>query len=472
MRVVSVVGFKLVFGKLRHLPVLITATLLLLPYSVSLAGSVTDDLLRLDQQFARLSTEVYRENNTTPRFSNLNALRQHISRLAAQDNTYAAVRILHANSTLLETNIYEGIVQYFADILLAENDLEFLQLLYDAAINDGDPYAVARLSYRLAQYNYDRYQWQSALDYLENVHRNLGLPYAHHALLLGGSSLQHLKKHRESVKLYEQIPADSPFYTYARLNIAIAYIRQDWWTDARITINEVLKLQHEEKIPEIVNRLYLVLGYLLLHKEYYRDAREAFRNIALDSRYLNRALLGLGLAAASETDFVGALNALLTLKQKDTGGLEIDESYVLLPYVYEKLNQSMTASAGYNECTRHTKEYINAIDTLLHNHPYSKDIEFSPGDQSVLRLGNTAISVDDKIPAFLLRNIKNLRLFKRHINSSGLQTKIGALLQQHLQLYGRIIDDELKQRKQYLQSYMNQCRLGTAKLFDKNEAAN
>ena len=90
---------------------------------------------------------------------------------------------------------------------------------------------------------------------------------------------KHLKKHRQAIENYNKVPASSEYYVYAQLNSAIANIRQGWWTDAQTTINDVIKNTHIDNSNELTNRLYLTLGYLLLQKEYFRDARNAFMKI-------------------------------------------------------------------------------------------------------------------------------------------------------------------------------------------------
>ena len=329
---------------------------------------------------------------------------------------------------------------------------------------EADSYTLSRIAYQIAKYYFDRKQWQSSLEYLKDVYENLSIEHSHHALLLTGAALQKLKQHRQSIKFYQRVPKDSPYYAHAKLNIAVAYFRQGWWTDASIAINEAVKNQATIKDKEMLNRLHLVLGYLLLHKEYYRDARESFRNIELNSLYANRALIGLGLSAASEQDFVGALNALIVLKQKNSDDLSGDETYVLLPYVYEKLNQSMTASASYNECMLYLQKKISAIEQLLGNKHYRSLATHSLASSASSPIGP---------PEYILNNIKNLTRFKSlELNNKKLNRQIELLLGKHVQFYDRTVNAQLKQQQKYLHSYLNQCRFGLAKLFDKNETEN
>src|SRR5690606_31020616 len=183
---------------------------------------------------------------------------------------------------------------------------------------------------------FERKAWDKAQQYLSAIEVQNALTKAEsdYTSIMRGIILQMHKKHRESVKHYDSITDTSDYYTYAQLNKAIAFIRQGWWTDAHIAINDALKKNTPKKLTELNNRLYLVLGYSQLQHEFYRDARQTFRNIALDSQYVNRALLGIGLCALHQGDFVGALNAFKLLQSKQQDDIFVTESYLLLAFVY------------------------------------------------------------------------------------------------------------------------------------------
>ncbi|HNG62087.1 MAG TPA: tetratricopeptide repeat protein, partial [Cellvibrionaceae bacterium] len=115
-----------------------------------------------------------------------------------------------------------------------------------------------------------------------------------YAALLNGVLLQKQKKHREAAKLYEKIPATSPLYLNAQLNLATANIRQDWWSDAISLVNKARSQQGKQQ-TELSNHLLMTLGFIQLKAGFYRDAASSFSNITQDSQYAKRAALGLGL---------------------------------------------------------------------------------------------------------------------------------------------------------------------------------
>jgi hypothetical protein len=344
--------------------------------------------------------------------------------------------------------------------------------IFAAIKQDGDKSLLATSNFIFAKYYAIRNEWVRTGQLLEGTFTELAATDATYAYLLKGVALQELKKHREAIRYYKKVASDSPYYREAQLNIAIASIRQGWWTDA----NNIIKKVTGDTVPtghdEILNRLQLVLGYALLQREYYRNARDEFRKISLKSRYTNRALLGIGLTATNQGDYIGGLNALSILKQKKTFDLSVDESYLLLPYVYDKLQQEITVSASYTEAMNYYQNRIKSIENLIGTHktflPENYDRE-----TSTLTINDNRLDYGSIYPSSFIENYRLLlRLADRTI--SGNESKqIQNLLTKYDNSYQRIINTLLEQRLSYLNSYLNQSRYGFARFLDSNsETAN
>lgn len=272
--------------------------------------------------------------------------------------------------------------------------------------------------------------------------------------------------------VYSQIAKTSKYYPIARLNIATAYIRQDWWTDAHIEINNILNHKEIKTNKEMVNRLYLVLGYSLLRKEFYRDSREAFRNIEIDSKYFNKALLGISLTATNQEDYIGALNAINILKEKQSFDLSVDESHLLLPYIYEKLEQNLTASASYTDAQSYYQSRINNINTIKNKTDISAEKILRNNSQLVIE--NNVIDFSKHFPISFLENtarLNKLSKFKSNIKNKKIISQLNIIKDKHHQLLTKIVSVIFDNRLTYLNSYMNQARFGLARLFDNSNTA-
>ena len=362
--------------------------------------------------------------------------------------------------------------------LLDNNNLLVANKLYTHAKNEADKSLISNISFIYAGYYLKRKKWKKVLQYTEDTYTDLSDDDANLARLYTGIAMQKVKQHRRAVNIYSKIPQQSKYYPAARLNIATAYIRQDWWTDAHIKINEILKpKQKNNKIKvdrEMISRLYLILGYSLLNKEFYRDSREAFRNIEINSQYFNKALLGIALTATNQEDYIGALNAINILKAKKTFDLSVDESHLLLPYIYEKLNQNMTASASYSDAQKYYQERIKNVSALKNNAQNNIDIKKILANNNHVNIKNNIINFSNNIPVSFLENISRideLSNYSSQYNNMKLKNDFSRLKNKHKKLLSEIFSELIEQRLTYLNSYMNQSRFGLARLFDNSNTA-
>lgn len=409
------------------------------------------------------------------RTRSLKRLNLQLQKLSKQNKNAIGLCLIHNHLPLIQENIDSKEIFSIFQFLLDNNNLVFANKLYIQAKNDGDNSLLSNISFIYARYYLERKKWKKVLQYTAGTYNDLSIEEANLARLFTGIALQKTKKHRQAVKIYSKIPSHSKHYAAARLNIATAYIRQDWWTDAHIEINKILSNKKTKTNDEMVNRLYLVLGYSLLHKEFYRDSREAFRNIEINSTYFNKALLGIALTATSQEDFIGALNAINILKSKKSFDLSVDESHILLPYIYEKLNQNMTASASYTDAQKYYRERIENINTIKNTTQHNISAQDILKNNKYFEIENNIINVSDHIPVVLLKNsiiLDDISKYIDHINNAALKNNYQKLKVKYKKSLSQTLTVIFDQRLTYLNSYMNQSRFGLARLFDNSNTAN
>jgi hypothetical protein len=325
----------------------------------------------------------------------------------------------------------------------------------------------------MAKYHFARNEWKETIGIVESARSDLPPEDYNHALLMQGIALQHLQKHRVALAQYAKITKSSRYYAAARLNMAVANIRQDWWTDAHIIINDLLKDKAPASNSALTDRLYTVLGYSFLQQQYYRNSRDAFRNVNLDGQYTNKALLGIALTAAYQDDYVGALNAIKILKDKKAGDLPVDEANLLQPYFYEKLQQLTTANAGYAEAILYYEKRISSIKDALQVSPEEINKQLGAGSSNSVTINGEVVDLGEKLPKFVFDNIRLLALFEPHVSKMGdatLQREYNALSADYNRILKNAAQSVLDEKASNITHYMNQSRYGLARMQDNDTA--
>lgn len=435
------------------------------------------EIIQLELVFQRLSAQIYQHNAAELKHNNLIAtdidqLLVEVSKVTNARQSIQIIQLLYASLELIQDNLDNIGVLQIIEFLLTYNELELTLTLFEDIEQEGDKFLIASIQLMLADYHSARNNWGQVHALLPSTFSELPAEQSAQALLLDGVALQFLKQHRKALKVYAKIPQDSQYRIYAQLNSAIAELRQGWITNARQQIEGLISARSRQEENELTNRLYLVLGYALLQKEYYRDARDAFRRIGLDSQYANRALLGIGLTATSQGDYVGGLNVLSILQNKKSSDLSRDESFLLLPYVYEKLRQEITATASYTTAIDFYQQRLASLDQLLAQHFDMMDIQYRENTGSLI-VNENDFDYKNQFPIALIQNFQQLAELAMVTKGNTQQKEIEALLLQHDRVLQKVIKALINQRKTYLISYLNQSQYGLARLYDNNpEEAN
>ncbi len=438
-------------------------------------NKIKKEINNLDRLYIRLSSEIYKTTklkpgNTYTKIKNIKSLHESISFLVEKGNHIKAIQLIQYHNKLIQKNIDDPAIFHFLELLLDHNEWNTANSLYQYIKTEGDKSLISNVKFIFSRYYFNRSNWKKTLNTLDGIYDDLSADNGHYALVMNGVALQNIRKHREALKYYNKVSSESVYYHYAKLNTAIAYIRQGWWSDAHIIISALLKAQpsSEKENKEFINRLYLVLGYSFLQQEYFREARESFRNIQKNSRYAIRGMLGIALAAASQGDNTGALNILNLLQQKDAYALPVEESYLLLPYVYEKLGQHKTAAASYSIALDYYQKRIHEINSVSTNIRITSDA-LSTIKNNTFTINRNKIDLSQKHLVLFINNLKELERFKSITATTELQNKITSLITKHHSLLKSIVLAELKKRTGYLKSYRNQAQYGLARLYDNSK---
>jgi hypothetical protein len=210
--------------------------------------------------------------------------------------------------------------------------------------------------------------------------------------------------------------------------------------------------------------MFVVLGYALLQQEYFRDARNAFSNVESDSTFTNRALFGMALSAISQGDLEAGLTAVDRLKQSERDDLSRDEAYLLLPYIYERLDRKILVEDSFSAAIKHYQARILELEALKYLPLDFTQINLE--DSGALILQELEFDFSQQYPAYLLANRHNLDQLSDEVSNTDLLSRISSLADQHDQVLNRIVTSLIDQQIAYLNSYLNQARYGLARHYD------
>lgn len=467
-------------GMKRHVAM---AILLAIVSSHAFAGAqkpsaIADPALEaLDRRFQAFSSRFYSRLvafENLPKAKTLQSLAQTVDLHLAEDQPVAAVATVLNNLALVEKNVDTTPIIRINGLLFDVNEWNTATQLYKKVKAHGDKSLVSNVSLFLAKHHFDRNHWKETIGIVETLRSDLAPEDFHHALLMHGISLQQLKKHREALRLYAKIPPTSRYYTASRLNMAIANIRQDWWTDAHTIINDLLADKSRHRDDSLTDRLYTVLGYSLLQQQYYRNSREAFRNVTLDGKYANKALLGIALTAAYQEDHIGALNAINILKEKKYRDLPVDEANLLVPHFYEKLRQLTTASAAYAEAIAFYENRVQGVKSAIPGNPEIIKKQIVTAGTDTVTLNDEIVDLGERLPKFVFENVRMMVRFRPHIQRIGdasLSRDYDALDAEYGKLLLTAARLILEEKVEHLTHYMNQSRYGLARMQDHDAIA-
>ncbi|WP_096086437.1 hypothetical protein [Agaribacterium haliotis] len=359
--------------------------------------------------------------------------------------------------------LYQHNLFALADTLLEQADYEGLEL------------SSAQIRFAKAKQLFAWQRWHETIDSLRKIEavRDLSKNQAEYSYFMSGSSLQMLLEHREAMRLYKAVPPGSDYYLQAQINLAVANIRQGWWTDAHLILRDLEKSLLKNKNYERFDQSQLILAYSQLQNEYYKDARESFRRIGLDSSVGDQALLGLGLTAMHQEQHGAALNAFKLLKQrqveqKSEGSLtQISEAPLLVAYSYELMGEAKLAETEYYSASAYYQKWENK---LLQQQQKAKQSNsgselfklFAEGQRSL----NT--SSPDKHSGRQQWLKANFDLLAALQSSAAPNKQLDQLQQQHIDYLKQLVIDQLQLQKDIAHSYLSQCRFAMAKLYDKD----
>lgn len=454
----------------RGLLWLLAASWLPLGTAAAATSTVTPgaDWAALDTRLERWLGKALLVLPARPQVSTVSALAKTCEGVAADEEPHCAAHIVR-HLALVERDVHHRDVPLLLQRLLAWNQRAAADRVYAQLTKYGDKSAAAQAAVSLVEYDFARQRWQDVVRAAETAAAGGGPQELSKLRFLHGVALQELRKHRAALAQYAKVARASPYYPQAQLNMAVANIRQDWWTDGHAIIAELLKDSGRAADPAFNDRLNTVLGFSLVRQQYYRSARDAFRNVGLDGPYTNKALLGILLSAMYQQDYVGALHAAKTLRQAAVRDLPADEAALLMGYIYERLQQPATALAAYAEAVGYYEQRIAAL-TAARIDENAIRAAVKKGD-AALDVAGTPFYFDSIWVPATLANVRALERFRPHAASLQKNRALEAEYAAIDDAYGKLLvagmQNAVAQYVSHLNHYMSQARFGLAAVHEQ-----
>jgi hypothetical protein len=424
---------------------------------------------QLDDAYKKVTTLAYRELANAPSYklpqAELNTLISEIGRADKENKPEHTIALVAANMAIIQQNINAKELHSVTTALLKHHAVGIAEDINQLVNNQGDRYSQAKQSFEFAKYAANVNHWDKALDWLKKIDiaNELSKENGDEAYIIYGAALQYKKKHREALSYYAKVKSDSVLYPIAQLNTALGYIRQDWWTDAHISIEQALSTISKDD-AEIANRLYTILGFSQLQQGFYRNARDSFRNVKIKSAYANRALLGIGLAALNQEDFVGALNAFNQLKTHSENDMPVAQSYLMAAFTLTRIKQNETASVSYTEAINYYEQKTNAYNGL------SNEIKNNNPASQTLLITKISSDIKNEEPELnlLAEELNTLNRLNGYSLSPNTLLLINKAYNNMLPVFLAKANEVVTKKQLAFNSYLNQSRFGLTKLYDTN----
>lgn len=449
-------------------------------YALEENKDTDNQLLTLNKELIEISANVYQHSahKAPTQCQNIKTVDQLAKViLAFSDDSFLGIICIRANTALVYKNIDHKSVSDIAWYLYKNNAEKIADDLLLYSIDNFSDYTSAKIQYHKAKYYFLNERWKDVITLLKKTDIELALNQAEadYAYFIIAVALQNIQQHRDAIKVYKSISPQSDYYSVAQMNIAVANLLQGWWTDAHLILEQAIKKESKQKNYEVVDRMTLMLGFSQIQNEFYRDARESFRTIGIDSPYANRAMQGIGLSAMHQKDFTSALNAFTLLGNKKNIDSYVVQAYLLVPFAHEKLKQRRIAEAKYTQAAMYYRQKIALLDQAAtkQSNLYTPDVitaishvtQESDDQKSVISLLKLTNNKPHQRIEAKLRHVDKLQ---QDSTSKAVQSQLKKLHLQYKKIQKTIQRREIVNARAVYQSYLNQCQYALARLYDEN----
>ena len=222
-----------------------------------------------------------------------------------------------------------------------------------------------RAWFNLAKLRYQRGFYPEAEQALTNVQDSLpDYRQAERLNLLANIYLNQQQYDKAAATLTE-FSGDSSWQAYAQFNLGVAFVKLGKLEEGieQLTLVGKMKPSSSELIA-LRDKANLALGYAHLKHNQPEAAGEAFNRVRLNGPLSNQALLGVGWAWNMQAQYNMALLPWIELKARSTFDPAVQESYLAIPYNFEKIAKPNLALIYYTGAIKSYEAQLRKLDNI------------------------------------------------------------------------------------------------------------
>ena len=213
-----------------------------------------------------------------------------------------------------------------------------------------NPAARERAWFYLGKLKYQRRDSGSALAALSHLSADNSGPFSDESHYLQALLLLDQNEIEQARQLMIAVPEGSVWLPYFWFNLGVRLAGQG---DIDGAVQEFRRFDQletpTEELKNLRDRAYTAAGFAYLAAEKHDEARTEFQRVRLNGPLVARALLGYGWVSAQEGNYIDALSPWQELSTHSLLEPAVQESYLAIPFAYEKLGAMTAALDSYQK---------------------------------------------------------------------------------------------------------------------------
>jgi hypothetical protein len=223
-----------------------------------------------------------------------------------------------------------------------------------------------RAWYYLAKIRYQRGYLDQAQEALAQVGNQLTPVLQEDRVLLQANLLMARGDYAGAARLLTGVNGASASARYARFNLGVALVKDGEVAGGAAVLDALgSESAPNEEFRSLRDRANVALGFAALAQQQPAAARNYLERVRLQSLQANKALLGLGWAAAATQDFKLALLPWSELAQRDVSDAAVLEAQIAIPYAYAELGAHAQALQRYQQSIANFALESSALDESI-----------------------------------------------------------------------------------------------------------
>ena len=173
------------------------------------------------------------------------------------------------------------------------------------------------------------------------------------------------QQYDKAVATLKEFDGDSSWEAYAQFNLGVALVKLGKLEEGIEQLTRVGKMKPDSSEQlALRDKANLALGYAYLKHRQPEAASEAFNRVRLNGALSNQALLGVGWAWNMQSQYNMALLPWIELKSRSTFDPAVQESYLAIPYNFEKIAKPNLALIYYTGATKSYEAQLRKLENI------------------------------------------------------------------------------------------------------------